>query len=98
MRTLFAITFMLALVASALWAQDTLQLYIYGHPDFGRVEIAASNTGTTQLSESGRTEHAMAAVTGSTDQHCQTRSDGWGLREYGASSTCDRKFAAGAGR
>jgi hypothetical protein len=98
MRTLFAVTFILALATSASWAQETTQLHIYGHPDYGRAETGAGNTWTTQLSESRRTEHTTTATTGSTDEHCQTKSNAWVLREYGTSSTCDREFAGGVGR
>jgi hypothetical protein len=99
MRTLFAVTFILALAAGASWAQDTTQLHIYGHPDYGRAGTGAGNTWTTQLSGSGRTEHTTAAITGSIDQHLSNQFGCLGgLREYGASSICDRKFAGGAGR
>jgi hypothetical protein len=88
MRVLLAVTFILALAASASSAQDITRLHVYGHPDYAATETSPGDTRTSQSGTSGRPEPGTAA-TGSTGQRCQAKSNGWGLREYGANPSCD---------
>jgi len=88
MRTLLAVTSVLALAAGVSSAQEATQLHIYGHPDFSATETGAGSTKTTQSDIVGRPEHGTTAA-GSAGQRCQAKTNSWSLREYGASSTCN---------